>query len=107
MRRHKWISENYFATMGNPLIAGRDITWTDVHERRPVAIVSANLARELFGEPQAAVGRRIRQTPSNPWRQIVGIYGVIAALGLVALTATWIPARQATRVDPAIALRGE
>jgi putative ABC transport system permease protein len=75
LRRYKWIGENYFATMGNPLIAGRDITWADVHDRRPVAILSENLARELFGEPQAALGRRVRQTPSNPWREVVGVVG--------------------------------
>ena len=75
LRRFKWIAENYFKTMGNPLIAGRDITWSDVHNRRPVAIVSENLARELFGEPKAALGRRIRQSPSNPWREIIGVVG--------------------------------
>jgi putative ABC transport system permease protein len=75
LRRHKWIGENYFATMGNPIIAGRDMTWADVHNRRNYAIVSENLARELFGEPYAAIGRRIRQTPSNPWREIIGVVG--------------------------------
>jgi predicted permease len=75
LRRHKWIAEHYFATMGNPIIVGRDITWADVHNRRPYAIVSENLARELFGEPHAALGRRIRQTPSNPWREIIGVVG--------------------------------
>jgi putative ABC transport system permease protein len=75
LRRHKWIGENYFATMGNPIIAGRDMTWADVHNRRNYAIVSENLARELFGEPQAAIGRRIRQTPSDPWREVIGVVG--------------------------------
>jgi predicted permease len=75
LRRFKWIAENYFKTMGNPLVAGRDFTWSDVHNRRTVAIVSDNLARELFGGPQAAIGRRIRQSPKNPWREIVGVVG--------------------------------
>ena len=75
LRRHKWIGENYFKTMGNPIIAGRDMTWSDVHNRRGVAVVSENMAREFFGSPQAAIGKRIRQTPSNPWREIIGVVG--------------------------------
>jgi hypothetical protein len=75
LRRHKWIGENYFATMGNPIVVGRDITWADVHNRRPYAIVSENMASELFGSAQAAIGKRIRQSPSNPWREVIGVVG--------------------------------
>ena len=52
-----------------PLVAGRDFTWTDIDERRPVAIVSENVARELWHEPSAALGRRIQKVLRGPWRE--------------------------------------
>ena len=59
---------------GRPLVAGRDFTWTDVYELRPVAMVSENLARELWGQPAAAIGKRIRaDTPRDAWREVVGV----------------------------------
>ncbi|HXW05465.1 MAG TPA: ABC transporter permease [Vicinamibacterales bacterium] len=73
LRRFKWISENYFETMGRPVLAGRAITWQDAHDAAPVVVVSENFAREFWKEPGAALGRRIRQSPSNPWRTIVGV----------------------------------
>ena len=42
---------NYFKTMGRPLLAGRDITWADVHGMAPVAMITESLAREFYGEP--------------------------------------------------------
>ena len=53
-------------TMGAPLVAGRDFTWDDIYELRPVAMVSENLARELWGQPSAAIGKRIRPYPRAP-----------------------------------------
>src|SRR5262249_14258605 len=32
IRRHKRVGPGYFETMGNPVIAGRAITWTDIEE---------------------------------------------------------------------------
>lgn len=75
LRRYKWVSEGFFRTMGNPLVAGRDITWRDAHTHAPVAVISEKLAREYWSTPAAALGRRIRSTPSNPWREIVGVGG--------------------------------
>jgi predicted permease len=75
LRRFKWVPENYFKTMGRPLIAGRDITWADVHNAAPIAIVTESLAREFYGEPAAALGQRIRNTPKSAWREIVGVVG--------------------------------
>jgi len=75
VRRFKWTAENYFRTIGNPVVAGREITWGDVYRRAPVVVVSENFAREFWKTPAAAIGRRIRQTPNNPWRTIVGVVG--------------------------------
>ncbi|MDX2181631.1 MAG: ABC transporter permease [Bryobacteraceae bacterium] len=75
IRVFKHLSPGYFATMGNPLIAGRDFTWTDLDGLRPVAIVSENIAREVWGSPEAALGKRIRGNPKGSWREVVGVAG--------------------------------
>ena len=75
LRRYKWISAGYFETIGNPIIAGRAITWADVYAAAPVIMVSENFAREFWGEPSKAVGRRVRNTPRNQWREIIGVVG--------------------------------
>jgi len=74
-RSFKWVSPGYLQSMGTRLIAGRDITWTDVYDHRPVAMVSENMARELGGKPAAALGKRIRIAGPGPprWREIVGV----------------------------------
>lgn len=73
IRRFNFVSPGAFKTIGNPLIAGRDFTWTDVYSYRPVAIISENLARELWGNPPAALGKRIRETAKAPWRTVIGV----------------------------------
>src|SRR5262245_8428759 len=74
MRRIRKIAPGYFATMGTRIVAGRDFTWTDLYEKRHVAVVSENLAREWWGAPRAALGKRIREAgPADPWREIVGV----------------------------------
>ena len=73
LRLFKNVSPNYFRTVGTRLIAGRDFTWTDLQERRPVVMVSENLARETWGSPGAAIARRIKTLPGSPWREVVGV----------------------------------
>jgi predicted permease len=75
IRTYKFISPGYFQAVGTPLVAGRDLTWTDAYERRNVVVISANLAREVWGNPAAALGKRVRDLPANPWREIVGVVG--------------------------------
>jgi predicted permease len=73
LRHFKFNSPGLLKTMGNSLIAGRDFTWTDVYEKRPVAMVSENLARELWHEPGAAIGKRVRESLKAPWREVIGV----------------------------------
>jgi predicted permease len=74
MRYFKSISPGLFRTTGTRLVAGRDLTWTELHDRRPVALVSENLARELWSEPRAAVGKRIRAFGGRSgWREVIGV----------------------------------
>jgi predicted permease len=73
LRLYKFIAPGLLATLGNTLIAGRDLTWTDVYDKRPVALVSENMARELWHDPGAAIGKRIRESLKAPWREVVGV----------------------------------
>jgi predicted permease len=73
LRRYRFISPGLLKTMGNSLVAGRDFTWTDVYGMRPVALVSENLARELWQNPANAIGKRIRENLKGKLREIVGV----------------------------------
>lgn len=74
MRVFKFVSPRFFTTTGTRLVAGRDYTWTDLAQHRRFVIVSENLARELWGTPNEALGRRIQGVlPDSPWREVIGV----------------------------------
>jgi predicted permease len=73
VRRFKFVSPGYISTMGSHLIAGRDFTWTEVYGAAPVALVSENLAREFWRDPRAAIGKRVRVTLKDEWREVIGV----------------------------------
>ena len=75
IRRFKRIAPGSFATLGTPLIAGRDFTWTDTYQKLPVAIISENFAKEYWQSAQNAIGKRIRVATTDDWREIVGVTG--------------------------------
>jgi predicted permease len=75
LRRFKWIQPGYHETMGNPVKAGRSISWADIHDRNKVVVVTESFATEYWASPAAAIGKRIRQAPGDPWREIVGVVG--------------------------------
>jgi putative ABC transport system permease protein len=75
LRRFKFVAPGFFETMGIPLVAGRDYTWTDIAERRPVTMISENLAREMWHDARGALGKRIREGMKDEWREIIGVTG--------------------------------
>ena len=75
IRRFKSVAPGSFATLGTPLIAGRDLTWADTYQKLPVAIISENFAKEYWHSAQNALGKRIRVANTDDWREIVGVVG--------------------------------
>ncbi len=71
----RFISPGFFKTMGIPLIAGRDMTWQEELEKRPVVMVSENLARKYWGSPAAAIGKLLRVGANDPWHEVIGVVG--------------------------------
>jgi putative ABC transport system permease protein len=96
IRRFRFVSPGLLSTMGNRLVVGRDFTWTDVYRKHPIAMVSENMARELWHDPRAALGKRIRESLKAPWREIVGVVtderddGVNQPAPTVAFWPTWM-----------------
>jgi hypothetical protein len=62
-----------FRALGTPLLAGREYDWADLHQKRPVAVISENFAREYWGTPAEAIGKRIRENPDDPWSEVIGV----------------------------------
>ncbi len=73
LRLFNYVSPGYFHTAGTKTVAGRDFAWTDIYDLRPVGMLSESLARELWGSPSAAIGKRFREFPSMPWHEVIGV----------------------------------
>ena len=67
------ISPGFFRTAGTRIVAGREFTWPEIYNRQPMVIVSENLAREIWGSPAAAIGKRIRRNPGMPLLEVIGV----------------------------------
>jgi predicted permease len=72
-RRFNFVTPGFFSTLGTQLLAGRDFTWTDIYEKRPVVVVSKSFASEYWHRPQDALGQRIRVASTDTWREIIGV----------------------------------
>ncbi|MBV8817965.1 MAG: ABC transporter permease [Acidobacteriaceae bacterium] len=82
LRLYKYPSPGFFQTCGTRIMAGRDITWQDIYGHRPVVLISENLAREFWGSAAAALGKQLREFPSMPWHEVIGVVQNVSANGV-------------------------
>jgi len=75
IRLFKFAAPGLLQTKGTTLIAGRDFTWAEIYEARPVVMVTENLARELWHDPAKALGKRVRESYKNAWREVIAVVG--------------------------------
>ncbi|MEO7999705.1 MAG: ABC transporter permease, partial [Gemmatimonadaceae bacterium] len=73
LRRYLRTAPNTFRTLGTPIVAGREFTWDDLDQNRKVAVISENFAREYWNSAQGAVGQRVRENPTEPWSEVIGV----------------------------------
>jgi predicted permease len=90
-RTNKFVSPGYFEAMGTRIIAGRDMAWSDVEAGGRVVLVSESFAREIAGEPAAALGKRVRTfVESDAWREIIGVVQNVHENGLTEEAPTFV-----------------
>ncbi len=73
IHRFRFVAPGFFKTMGTPLVAGRDFTWSDIYSKVPLAIISEKMARENWRDPSLALGEQIRANAKDDWREVVGV----------------------------------
>jgi predicted permease len=82
IRRFVFISPGLHATLGTRLLAGRDLTWTEIYGHAPGVLISESFAREYWRTPAGALHQQIREGMNDPWREIVGVVGDVYADGV-------------------------
>jgi predicted permease len=82
-RQLRFISPGLFGTLRIPIVAGRDFTWMDIYQKRPVVLISENLARLEWESSEQALGKRVKGSgPQDQWFEIVGVVGSVQDRGL-------------------------
>jgi predicted permease len=80
MRRLNWVAPGYFAALGTRIVAGRDVAWNDIETGGRVVLISEDFARELAGDPTAALGLRVRGRTGS--HEVIGVVQGIHQDGL-------------------------
>jgi predicted permease len=71
------ITPAYFATLRQPILAGREFTAADAKGQPNVAVVNLTFAKRFFGSPQNAIGRAIAEGAGNDIKYDTTIVGVV------------------------------
>jgi predicted permease len=88
------VSDGYFATLGIPVLGGRDFEARDRADAPLVAVVNEALARADW-PGQDPVGQRIQFREGQPWIEIVGVVGDTRLLSVEQSTPTlYLPLEQ-------------
>ncbi|MBL8229491.1 MAG: ABC transporter permease [Bryobacterales bacterium] len=82
VRRWRNVSPGFAESIGSRLIAGRDFRWDEVRNGTPRVLVSENLAREVWGGPHQAPGKRVRPSLSHEWAEVIGVVADLRDDGL-------------------------
>jgi putative ABC transport system permease protein len=72
-----YVTPGYFATIGQPLLIGRDFTSADTKGAERVAIVNLAFAKKFYGSAQNALGRLIGEDSGNGAKADTMIVGVV------------------------------
>jgi predicted permease len=97
---HRWLTPQYFRTMGIPLLRGRDLEDADAYDRPWVAVVSASFA-ERYWPGQDPIGRTLGH--GGRTRTVVGVVGDVKVRGLERTSEPqiYLPAPQIAEAAPA------
>jgi predicted permease len=97
---HRWVTADYFRTMGIPLHRGRDVEDGDTGTRAWVAVVSTSFG-ERYWPGQDPIGKTFRHR--DQLRTIVGVVGDVKVRGLERNNEPqiYLPALQVAEVSPA------
>jgi predicted permease len=98
------VTPSYFATLGIPLLSGRDFAATDADTTPPVSIVSRAMA-ERYWPNASPIGKRLRLR--DVWTQVVGVVGDIKYRSLTQSSGMlfYVPLAQRRSADAILYLR--
>jgi predicted permease len=96
---HRWVTDEYFSTMGIPIRRGRDLAAGDTAASRWVAVVSQSFA-DRYWPGQDPIGRVF--THRGRERAVVGVVGDVRVRGLERSSEPqiYLPAAQAAETMP-------